>query len=133
MSVIFSDLEPIIVEHIQNSLDSYGGTVASNVRVATRKAPPQATQPSKEVIIAVSYGVTTNKVIREASAVIDIYADDYATASDLASLVAALIIDVESDPIKMAEVNVGPIRVPNQGPQEQRSMTVDFVVKGSTL
>ena len=133
MSVIFVDLEPLIVQHIQNSLDSHGGTVATGVRVATRKAPPQTTQPTKEVVVEVSYGPTTNKVIREASAVLEVYADDYATASELASLVAALIIGIESHPIKLAEVGVGPIRVANQGPQEQRSMTVDFIVKGSTL
>jgi hypothetical protein len=129
MAVIFPDIEPILVSHLQTELASYG---YEDTYVATKKAQPDDPQET-QVIITASYGQTNDFVLRNASAVIDVYADSYAGASELGLLVATIVLGVPGDDIKKAEVVLGPVRQADEAPQEKRSMSVDFVVKGSTL
>lgn len=128
--VIFPDIEPILVAHLKNSLSDLG---YSDVRVSTKKAPADVTQPAKQVVIIAAYNQTLDYVRRQASAVIEVYADEYADASELGMLVATLILQVPGDDIKKAEVVLGPVRQADDTKKEKRSMSVDFVVKGSTL
>lgn len=125
MAVVFPDIEPILVSYLS-------GILSGDVYVATKKAQPDDPQ-SYQVIITGSYGQTLDHVRREASAVIDIYADSYSEASDLAVFVSAVIPQVVGDVIKKSEVILGPVRQTDEAPQEKRSISVDFIVKGSTL
>ena len=131
MAVYFPDIEPILVDHIRDSLALYG---YDEVHVATKKAGPQVTpQPLQQVVVIASYGPTVDYVINNASAVIDIYATEYATASELAILTAAVVSELAGAVIKKATITLGPIRQSDEAPEEKRSMSVDLVVKGSTL
>lgn len=130
MTVFFPDIEPLIVAHLKDALASvgYGSTF-----VATKKPAADSSQHDSAVIVTGSYQTTLDLVRRDASAVIDIYAVDYATASELAGLVAALIVDIVGDPIKRASIVLGPVRQTDEGPQEKRSLSVDFIVKGQPI
>lgn len=133
MAVIFPDIEVELVTYLDLSLATIDNPVAANVRVATKKTPPDLTQPLREVIVTGSYGFTLDPVRRQATAVLEIYAEDYAAASELALLVAALIVQVPGDHIKRAVVNLGPVRLPEENEQEKRSIEVDLIVKGTNL
>jgi hypothetical protein len=133
MTVVFPDIEPLLVEYISDRLTIIDTELTSDVRVATIKAPADLGPFSKEIVVTASYNTTLDKVRREANAVLEIYADDYATASGLAALIAGVIVDIPHDPIKRAEISLGPVRITEESPQEKRSLTVDFVVKGSDL
>lgn len=130
MAIFFPDIEPLIVAYLKDALPTFGYV---DTFVATKKPAPDATQHDTSVVVTGSYEQTLDEVRRDASAVIDIYGSDYATASELAGLVAALIVDIIGDPIKRASVVLGPVRQTDEGPQEKRSLSVDFVVKGQTL
>lgn len=129
MSVIFPDIEPVLVAHLKDVLPAYG---FGDTYVATKKAQPDNPQPS-QVVVTASYGATLDYVRREASAVLDVYANDYATASELGMLVGTLILEVPTESVKRIVVTLGPVRQSDEAPQEKRSMSVDMVVKGSTL
>jgi hypothetical protein len=133
VAIIYPDIEKIVVSFLKNELDSLPDPLAADVRVATKKAAPDEVQPAKQVVIVGSYNSTLDGPLKAASLVIDIYAADYETASSLALLVAALIVDCIGDPIKRAVVVVGPIRLTDETPDEKRSLSVDLTVKGSTL
>lgn len=134
MAVLFPDLEPLLVDGLRDALAASGRAEAAGARVATRKAPADLSpRPTREVVLTAAYGATLDKVRREANVVIEVYADDYATASALAVLVAALVPELAGDPIKKAEINLGPIRLLEESEQEKRSMTAELIVKGSAL
>jgi hypothetical protein len=134
MTVIFPDIEPHIVSFIEARFDSIGTTLTSDVYVATIKAPADETPvPTKQVIVTANYETTLDWVRRSATVVFDIFADNYADASDLANLVGAIITDIPDDPIKRAIVVVGPIRVREETTSEHRKLSVDLIVKGTTL
>lgn len=133
MTVIHPDIEKIVVEFLSEQFTQLDTDLTSGVRVATKKSPPDAPQPSKQVIVTGSYNTSLEGPLRAASLVLDVWADDYATASDLALLVAAVIVQVIGDPVKRAVVTLGPVRLAEEGPQELRSMSVDLVVKGANL
>ena len=133
MAVIYPDVEKIIVSFLKAELDSISDPLAADVRVATKKAAPDEVQPAKQVVIVGSYNNTLDGPLRAASLVVDVYATDYETASSLALLVAAVIVECIGDPIKRAVVVVGPVRLTDETPDEKRSLSVDLTVKGSTL
>lgn len=133
MPVIYPDIEPILVSFLQTELGSLSDPLGQDVRVATKKAAPDEVQPAKQIVIVASYNTTLDGPIRAASAAIDVYAEDYETASSLALLTAALIVECVGDPIKRAIVTVGPVRLTDETPDEKRSISVDLTVKGQTL
>lgn len=133
MAVIFPDIEKTLVTYFNTALAAQDTDLASDVRVATKKAQPDETQPSKEIILTVSYNAEQDYVMRDASAVIEIYASDYATANELALLVDALVRDCTGTEIKLAEVRLGPVRIGEEGPYEKRYLDVRLVVKGTNL
>jgi hypothetical protein len=132
MPIIFPDLELIIVNHLVAEFDAVAGEYGS-VRVGTKKTAPGQTVPDREVVITANYTSTTQDMIRDASAVIDVYSNDYAEASLIGNLTAALITTVTGDSIKRAVVTLGPVRMAEEGPAEKRSLYIDFTVKGSEL
>ena len=74
-AVIFPDIEPIIVSALKGFIDESTETFASDVRVATKKLPP-GSLPQSEVIIQASYQPTLDKVRREATVLVEVYAED---------------------------------------------------------
>lgn len=130
MAVIFPDIEKTLVAYFNTALPANG---MADVRVATKKAQPDEAQPEKEIVLTVAYNAEENFVMRTASATIEIYAADYATANELALLVDALVRDCTGTEIKLAEVRLGPVRIGEEGPYEKRYLDVRLVVKGTNL
>lgn len=133
MAVIFPDIEKTLVAYFNTALAAQDTDLASNVRVATKKAQPDEAQPEKEIVLTVAYNAEDNFVMRTASVTIEIYASDYATANELALLVDALVRDCTGTEIKLAEVRLGPVRIGEEGPSEKRYLDVRLVVKGTNL
>lgn len=131
--VIFPDIEKALVSYLDERLSSLELPEASNVRVATKKAPADAPQPEKEVVVTGNYSGNLDAVRANATITIDVYASDYETASTLGLLVSALVVNIPSDPVKRAVVTLGPVRLADEAPYEKRSISVELVVKGSPL
>lgn len=132
MAVIFPDVEKLLVAHLTTALNAHYGTGV--VRVSTKKAPADLTPyPSREVVIMAQYQGVRENVIQEASAVLEVYANTYANASELGLVAAALVVTVPRTYIKRAVVTVGPMRLGEDSMQEKRTLSVEFTVKGSTL
>ena len=133
MDILFPDIEKVLVSYLSERLAALDLPEASNVRVATKKAPADATQPEKDVVITGNYSGNLDQIRASATVTIDVYATDYETASNLGLLVSALVVNIPSDPIKRAVVTLGPVRLADESPLEKRSISVDLVVKGSPL
>jgi hypothetical protein len=129
MTVIFPDIEPLIVDFYDQKIAESTEYVLQDVRVGTKKLPP-GTGMVNQIIVTAGYGQTINKVMREATVTVDVFADGYGDASSIASLAAGFSPDLADDPIKFAVVSLGPIRVQEESKQERRSFTVDLIVKG---
>jgi len=129
-AVIFPDIEPLIVSKLQTFVDESTETYCSNVRVATKKLPAGSALQS-EVIIQVSYQESLDKVRRAATVLVEVFADDYGTASELAHFVASKCPNLVGNTIKFAEASIGPFRDSEASPQEKRSITFDLIVKGA--
>lgn len=126
MAIIFPDIEKTLV--------SYFSAHLSGVRVATKHSQPDEEQPAKELVITVTYGAqTTSKVTKDATLILEAFADTYADANDLGLLVESLVMDCVGDEIKMAEVRLGPSRTNEEGQQECRSLDVALIVKATDL
>ncbi len=126
MPIIYPDAEKTLVAYFKSVLDP-------DVYVATKHSQPDAVNvPTKELIINVSYaGETTDRVTRDATATLEIFANTYEDASSLAFLVESLIRDSVGDVIKRAEVRLGPIRTNEETEQERRSIDVGLIVKAT--
>lgn len=130
--LIFPDIEKTLVAYFKQALEAQETELAADVRVATKHSQPDETTPSKQLVIVASYDQeTTDKVTRLASVTLDVYADDYATASSLALLVEALARECTGAEIKRAELRLGPVRTSEEGQQERRSLDVELTVKGT--
>lgn len=125
MAVKFPDIEKVVVAYFKTALPN-------DVRVATKKAAPDKAGANKQVVVTAAFNGIQNYVLKEASVTIDVWANDYATASDLALTVDALVPGLAGDPIKMAVVALGPIRIAETA-GEHRSLDVQVIVKGSPL
>lgn len=125
MAVIFPDIELTIVNYLQ--------TAIPEVRVATKRAQPDEEQPAYQVIVNASYNSEQNFVLKEASLTLEILANNYADANDLALYIEALIRGVVGDQIKSAEVRMGPSRVEDDSTYERRMIDVALMVKGNTF
>lgn len=133
MAVIFPDIEQLIVQFLNSELASLSDPLAANVRVGTTKLPPEFDTPEKEVVVVANYSGSLDKVRATATATVEVYSLDYETASSLALLIGALIVGIPGESVKRAVVTLGPVRLSDESPLEKRSLSVDLVVKGSTL
>ena len=129
MSILFPDVEPMIVAHLKSRLGLVG---FPNAYVATYKAEPNNPQ-TVEVVVNVSYGREIEPMLREASLLVNVFADSYKDANEVALFVAAALDSVKGDPIKLVELALGPTRIANEGLQEQRSISLDLVIKGTNF
>lgn len=128
MPILYPDIEQTLVSYFNGALDG------ENVRVATKHSPPGQSTPAKQLVITVSYGSETGqRVTKDATATLEVYADTYAGASSLGLLVEALVRDCVGEEIKRAEVRLGPVRTTEVSGQEKRSLDVALVVKGATI
>lgn len=131
MAVIFPDIEALVVSYLNDVLAERNMT---GIRVGTKKLPAGSTPPEvAEVVVVGNYTGTLDAVRSDATLTIDVYADDYGTASDTARTIGALVVQIPGEEIKRAVVTLGPVRLSDEAPLEKRSMTVELVVKGSTL
>lgn len=130
MAVLFPDIEKTVVTFINAQLvgSTYAGT-----RVATKKNLPDETAPSKQIVLTVAYNGELNYVLKTASLTLEVFADDYATASGLALWLESKIRTIVGDPIKQATVRLGPVRGSDDTRQEVRMIDVELLVKGTTV
>lgn len=133
MAVIFPDIEKTLVTYFNTAFTAVGSPLATGVRVGTKKAQPDETQPTKEIVLTVAYNAEQDYVRKTATVTIEVYASDYATANGLALLTESLVRGCVGDEIKLAEVRVGPVRIGEDGPLEKRYLDVGLVVKGTDL
>ncbi len=132
--LIFPDIEKTLVAYFKQALEDYGTELAEDVRVATKHSQPDETTPAKQIVIVGAYNQETPaRVTRDGSVTIDVYADDYETASALGLLVEALVRGCTGDQIKKAEVRLGPVRTTEESTQERRSLDVLVVIKGTDI
>ena len=133
-AVIFPDIEKVLVQAIRAEIDVRTEPYTIGVVVATKK-PASDTNPYPRRIITVrSDGGQKIDWVRKIERIgLTVWADTYADASDLARLLEALSITLTGEYIKLSNVSLSPIRVEEAGPQECRYLTLELIVKGSTL
>lgn len=132
--VIFPDVEKVLVASLTAALAARSEAVAQNVKVATIKpAADVSPYPSKIVVIRGDGGPSLDHVRKMERIGLTIWADTYADASSLARLVEAIIPSLTGSAIKLATVQLSPVRVAEDGPQECRYMTVEVITKGTDL
>lgn len=129
MPVIFPDVEALVVSHLVASYAERN----IDVRVGTKKTKPGQEQPAKEVVVTCNYSGTLDPVRSEATLTLDVYASAYADATELALITGAIIVTIPGEHVKRAVVTLGPVRLSDEAPLEKRSLSVDLIVKGSTL
>lgn len=124
--IIFPDIEPTIVSALSDYFEG--------VRVATKKAPADQ-QPSEQIVVTAAYGneKTVSPVLRYCSVVLDIFADSYQTASELALEAVAVIQSVTGENIKQVSIVSGPTRMGDKTGQEHRAISAELVVKSNDL
>lgn len=132
--VVYPDTEKALSGALQSLLDGRTEPVAENVRVSTIKPSSEVVPyPPKTVVIRSDGGVDLDHVRRLDRVGINIWCPTYAEANDLARLVAALMRDVTGPDFKNVRVVLHPVRIDELGTEEHRYLSVELVVKGSTL
>jgi hypothetical protein len=133
MATIFPDIEAILVEYFSEALEARLETFTDDVFVSTKKAQLNDSEPTKQLIITAAYGRELDIIRKEATITLDVYADSYEDATDLANMVAALSKNCTGQYIKYSEVSLGPVRNIEESTSELRSITLDLIVKGEVL
>lgn len=131
--VIFPDIEKTLVAYFNSALAGVGTELASNVRVATKKAQPDDEQPAKEIVITASYDNEDNYVLKSGIVTIQVFADSYEAANQLSLLVESLSRGCVGEEIKRAEVRLGPVRMAEATEQEKRYLELAVQIKGTNL
>lgn len=126
MTVIYPDIEAVIVAHLQDAL-------GDEVRVATKKVPAGDVQPDAQVIVTATYSQDKERVTRYAGIVLDCYASGDLEATDLALTAEAHLRNVTGDAIKFIEILRGNVRLPEETEQEKRSISAQAVVKAANF
>jgi hypothetical protein len=133
MAIIFPDVEAIVVAYLSEALEARTEAFTDDVFVSTNKLQSNASEPDRQVIITGSYGRELDVIRKESTLTIDVFTKDYEEATNLSNMVAALINDCTGQYIKYVEVTLGPVRILEESTSEQRSISVDLVVKGENL
>lgn len=135
MATIFPDVEKLLVSRLKSSLQSSTQSFTSNTVVATKKpAPDVSPYPSRIIVVRADGGLELVSGLTKTERIgVNIYAENYSVASDLARLVEAWMRTYNFGDIKRVETTMSPVRVNNEGKEEQRYMTFELVVKASTL
>lgn len=135
MATLFPDVEKLIVSRLKSALNGAVPAYATGVTVATKKPAPDVTPyPARIVTVRADGGVQRVRGITKTERVgVNVYADNYADASSLALYVDAVIRTFNTGEIKLVETTLSPVRVDNDGAEEQRYMTFELVVKATDL
>lgn len=135
MATMFPDVEKLIVSRLKASLLVSTFSFASGVFVATKKpAPDVSPYPARIVMVRADGGEQRVRGVTKTERVgINVFAATYADASDLARLVESLMRTYNWGDIKLVETLMSPVRVDNDGVEEQRYMTFELVVKASDI
>lgn len=125
MPTVFNDVEPTLV--------AYLATQFPDALVSVKK-PDASTYPYPSPIITVRSDGGNDSlrgITRLERIGVNVWANDYADASTLAVEVDSALRACTAGAIKLCETMLSPVRVPNDGPQEQRYMTYQLVVKAT--
>ena len=135
MATIFPDVEKLLVSRLKDSLQASSKSYASGVTVATKKPSAEVTPyPARIVTVRADGGGSLVRGLTKSERVgVNVYAANYSDASSLALLVEALMRTFNWGDIKLVDTSMSPVRVNNDGKEEQRYMTFELVVKASTL
>lgn len=135
MGTIFPDVEVALRAAIVAGLAGSSNPVASNVTVATIKPAPTVTPYPSRIVVIRSDGAAQKErdITREELVGVNVYANTYGDASNLAALVEAICRSVKAGPIKLIETMMSPTRVDTESTAspEQRYMTLRVTVKAS--
>lgn len=126
--VIYPDIEELIISYLKDNLLTIAGY--ENVNIAPIKS---MSDTASEVIVTGSYQRDLSDVHRDASLLLEVYADTFEKANTLSLIVDALIRAATVNNIKKVEVVVGPVRLADASPLEKRSLSVDLVVKATQM
>lgn len=133
MTVIFPNVERLLVAGLSASLAARDETYASSVLVTTKKPAADAQQPARCVVVRSDGGPTLDDVRKMERVGITVWANTYADASDLAQLVAAVAKQLPGEHIKRVDISLSPTRLPEDGRQEARYLILELIIKGSNL
>lgn len=134
MTVIFPDIEKVLVAGLKSALAGRDEPVAQNVYVATKKPAPDYTPyPSKMVVVRADGGPQLDDVRKTERIGINIWCDNYADANELSYLVAALMKTLTGDSVKFVNMVLSPIRIDEASTEEHRYSTFELIVKASEL
>lgn len=134
MTVIFPDIEKVLVAALKTALLARDEPIAANVYVATKKpAPDYSPYPSKMVILRADGGPQLDDVRKTERIGVNVWCDTYANANELSYLVAALMKTLTGDSVKYVNMVLSPIRIDEASTEEHRYMTFELVVKASNL
>jgi hypothetical protein len=135
MATIFPDVEKLLVARLKSSLQGSSMAYASGVTVATKKPGAEVTPyPARIVTVRADGGGPLVRGLTKTERIgVNVYAANYSDASSLALYVEALMRTYNWGDIKLVETSMSPVRVNNDGKEEQRYMTFELVVKASDL
>ena len=135
MATIFPDVELLLVSRLKSSFQSASQSYASGVVVATKKPSAEVKPyPSRIVTVRADGGLSLELGLTKTERIgVNVYAANYSDASNIARLVEAWMRSYTFGDIKRVETTMSPVRVNNEGKEEQRYMTFELVVKASTL
>lgn len=126
--VIYPDIDELLITYLKDTLLVITGY--ENVNIAPIKS---MNDNASEVIVTASYNRDISQVHRNASAVIEVYADTFEKANTLSLIVDALIREATVNGIKKVDVVVGPVRLAEASTSEKRSLSIDLVVKATQM
>lgn len=126
--VIYPDIDELLISYLKDTLLVITGY--ENVNIAPVKS---MNDNASEVIVTASYNRDISQVHRNASAVIEVYADTFEKANTLSLIVDALIREATVNGIKKVDVVVGPVRLAEASTSEKRSLSIDLVVKATQM
>lgn len=132
MATIFPDVEPQLITLISDALNALDLT---DVVVSVKKPDPQTSPYPDSIITVRSDGgnMLERDIVRTERVGVNVWANTYYDASSLANIVEAVLRDSRTESIKLIETMLSPVRVANDGPQEQRYMTFQLVVKATDV
>ena len=123
MSTIFEDLEPVLVSILA---DAFPDAVVATKKPAATVSP----YPSKIITVRSDGAATAERDITRVEMFgVNVWADNYGVASEMARQVDSVLRAARNGSIKLVESNMSPVRVENEGPQEQRYMTFRITAK----
>lgn len=130
--VIFPNLESELIRCLKELLTKIDAPVASGVFVSVRKDDSKS---SKQITVRSDGGFVRNRVLKEEAFGINVWANTFKEASELATYIEALLplVPTVSNSIKNVSISLSATRINEAGTTEQRYLTGTCLVKGQNL